>query len=153
MRESQRLYLIYRRYIMDEANLINARLTWLLTIQGFLFASYGLIASSERPWFHEALNVMRYLSVFGMAVSVVAFVSIRAARLAANSLCKQWDGLAHTEKFKKRMPSIRGGGHRQAHFLGYAAPVFIPWMLCAIWVVLLILSFGVGEPSEPGVNV
>jgi hypothetical protein len=54
--ESERLYAIYRQYLMNEANLINARLTWLLTIQGFLFATYGLIVASQKPWLTWALT-------------------------------------------------------------------------------------------------
>jgi hypothetical protein len=58
--ESEKLYAIYRRYIMEEAELINARLTWLLTIQGFLFGTYGLVIASTRPWFTWALSVLRW---------------------------------------------------------------------------------------------
>ena len=143
---------IYRQYVMNEADLINARLTWLLTIQGFLFGTYGLIVASQKPWFPWALSVLRWLPCFGTALSLLAFVSIYAARLAANTLCEKWEKLPHSDTFNVLMPKIRGGGHPWTPMLGYTAAMLIPWALCAIWVVLFVLSLHPG-PSEPGVNV
>ena len=37
-----KIYEIYRDYTKHEDNLIHHRMTWLLTIHGFLFATYGL---------------------------------------------------------------------------------------------------------------
>ena len=150
--ESEKLYAIYRQYVMNEADLINARLTWLLTIQGFLFGTYGLIVASQKPWVPWALSVLRWLSGFGAALSILAFVSILAARLAANALCEKWENLPHSRTFTDLMPKIRGGGHPLAPMLGYTAAMFIPWALCAIWVVLFVLSLH-PSPSEPSINV
>lgn len=149
--ESEKLYTVYRQYVMNEADLINARLTWLLTIQGFLFGTYGLIVSSQKPWFTWALSVLRWLPGFGTALSILAFVSISAARLAANTLCEKWENLPHSDTFKALMPKIRGGGHPWAPFLGYTAAMFIPWALCVIWTILFFLSFE-NQALVPGVD-
>jgi len=37
-----KIYEVFRDYIKHEDNLINNRLTWILTIHGFLYATYGL---------------------------------------------------------------------------------------------------------------
>jgi uncharacterized membrane protein len=37
------LYRIFRDYLQHEDNLINSRLTWSLTVHGFLFACYGIL--------------------------------------------------------------------------------------------------------------
>jgi hypothetical protein len=150
--DSQKLYQIYRQYVMNEADLINARLTWLLTIQGFLFATYGIIVASQKPWVTWALSVLRWLPGYGVVVSLVALASILAARFAADAVFEKWEKLPHSDTFKDLMPKIRGGGHPKAHILGYFAPVGIPLTLCAIWVVLFCLSRNPG-PSESCVNV
>lgn len=150
--ESEKLYPIYRQYLVNEANLINARLTWLLTIQGFVFATYGLVVASQRPWVSWAVSVLRWLPVFGAAVSLVALASILAARFAADEVFNKWKNLPHSDAFKALMPEIRGGGHPWAHGLGLVAPWLIPLALCAIWVALFFLSLQ-PVPSEPGVNV
>ena len=38
-----KLYDLFRGYLEHEDNLINSRLTWSLTVHGFLFASYGIL--------------------------------------------------------------------------------------------------------------
>lgn len=40
--EAIKLYEVFRDYLKHEDALVNNRLTWTLTIQGFLFAAYGL---------------------------------------------------------------------------------------------------------------
>src|SRR5271170_1594006 len=39
--ESVKMYELYREYVRHEDGLVNYRMTWLLTIHGFLYATYG----------------------------------------------------------------------------------------------------------------
>lgn len=42
LKEHMDVYEIFRSYVRHEDNLINNRMTWMLSIHGFLYASYGL---------------------------------------------------------------------------------------------------------------
>src|SRR3954452_6090771 len=42
-----KVYDLFRRYIEHENHLVNQRLTWLLTIHGFLYATCGLVLQKK----------------------------------------------------------------------------------------------------------
>lgn len=41
------LYKVFRGYVMEESGLINSRLVWIITINGFLFTTYGFTLQKE----------------------------------------------------------------------------------------------------------
>jgi hypothetical protein len=88
---------LYRDYVKHEDELINRRLTWLLTVQGFLFAAYGLTnqgysASSSAASF--AINPMKDFAgslphIFAsvdLLVGILAFLGVLAAQVSVWAL-------------------------------------------------------------------
>ena len=106
---------IYREYVKHEDDLINNRLSWNVTIQGFLFAAYtfslqkigdirlGLLNKDIDPKRIGPLKVLHTLSDLhfllaalaftGIVVSMAVYLSIRAARLAISELENRWHEL------------------------------------------------------------
>lgn len=109
---SEEAFSIYRDYLKHEDDLINNRLSWNFTIQGFLFAAYsfalekiadireGLLSTAIDTRRVQASNVLHSISdlqifllvltVVGMGVSFFVYVSVRAARYAIQELEVRW---------------------------------------------------------------
>jgi hypothetical protein len=103
------LYGIFRDYTKHEDGLINLRLNWNFTIQGFLFAAYALSVQKivevrgqvikadiqlDKLDFalgiHELRFLMFVIAVLGFLVSGCVYLSVWAARLAANEIEDKW---------------------------------------------------------------
>lgn len=115
--------------INREDNLVNFRLTWALTLNGFLFAALGFLAGKEVPnksllaFFHWALPLT------GTTVSLVGLLGVIAAQLQINHLAKQW-----RELVDGRWPRPFGG---KWSFLMGTLPSFVPpLVLSCVWVGL-----------------
>lgn len=54
-----KLYEIYRTYVVHEDNLTNNRMTWLLSIHGFLYATYGIALHMKFEVFQKIEDVSR----------------------------------------------------------------------------------------------
>jgi len=105
------VYSAFRDYVKHEDNLINNRLSWNFTIQGFLFTAYAfafqktaelwnvLSHRNDKPALdlsrivHSLADlhaVLLVLASVGMLVSVVIFFSVRAADVAIKALDEKW---------------------------------------------------------------
>lgn len=106
-------FTIYRQYIKHEHDLINNRLSWNFTIQGFLFAAYTLtfqkiadirIALAQNYIVPDRVEKLRIphtlydlhllllaISAVGLGVSFFVYISVQAARMASVSLQKMWN--------------------------------------------------------------
>ena len=129
---------------MAEATLINARLSWLLTIQGFLFGGYALIyqklpiAGNGKPIAMPLLeNILTDIAGFGIFVSVCALMSIIGAWFAITKIEAKWRSLHHFSSFLFSLPGIRAGGSKKALFFGNFAPRLIPLSFIFLWLFLL----------------
>jgi hypothetical protein len=58
------LYNIYRDYVKHEDNLINNRMTWLLSIHGFLYATYGLTLQKKFEISQKIVESTSHVSAF-----------------------------------------------------------------------------------------
>ena len=137
-----------REYIGQQANWVNARLTWMLTLQGFLFAAYAFGLSSlisgtsnNRPanprLIHWVLFFVGWiLPTLGTLVSILGGLGVLAARLAIEGVHKSWPKAA-VDEHVATWP-FKGGGSNVAHLMGYAPPWGIPIVLILVWLVLLI---------------
>jgi hypothetical protein len=109
-------YGIYRGYIQHEDTLINHRITWMLTIHGFLYATYGftlqkLLEINEKvsavmsskvgnelncylhhsPLWSSISQILAFLGcicLVGLVISVTALNSIAAAYNAASAVVR-----------------------------------------------------------------
>ncbi|HTT82215.1 MAG TPA: hypothetical protein VMF67_01910 [Rhizomicrobium sp.] len=126
------IYKLFRDYVKHEDSLINNRLSWLLTIHGFLYATYGFtiqkkleiaaklatVLSTSPPGYLKCLGSMGNLGItiiqmelfllcivaVGLLISLVGLLSINAARRAANSLRDIFSG---QYAFAQVLPSQR----------------------------------------------
>jgi hypothetical protein len=105
------LYGIFRDYLKHEDDLINGRLNWNFTIQGFLFASYcfclqkvaevrgQVLPKTDFQYaasmdfalaVHELRLVMIVIAAVGFFVSAFVLMSVWAATLAMHELETKW---------------------------------------------------------------
>ena len=108
------VYGLFRDYVKHEDGLINNRLLWILTIHGFLYATYGFTVQKKLEVAHELANdtsgfshhaFLCYLQganlavaiaqielfivcigLVGLCISFIGLISIRAAGTAQNSI-------------------------------------------------------------------
>ena len=145
-----------RSQIEHEDILVNNRLGWLTTLQGLLFAGYAVLSTqdaqgaSSAP--HGAFGVAGQLHVFawaGLVSTVVVACSIVAALAAIERLT-----MAHEIPHKagqdsafsvhqtdptlvcvESHPSLTSSA--PIHVLGLAAPLLLPVLLAAVWILVL----------------
>jgi hypothetical protein len=114
------IYELFRDYVKHEDELINNRLSWLLTIHGFLYATYGFTIQKKLEVAQHMADVLQgksseyvncyvslgnlgitiaqveffliFLVLIGFFISVVGLLSIRAATLASHNLNNIFDG-------------------------------------------------------------
>jgi hypothetical protein len=87
------------RLLDREDQLINSRMTWYLTIQGFIIAGVALMFTGKFES-HLGLRIpgIIALSILGIAISVVVFIAVLRARKAKKKVCKKWEELTSDEK-------------------------------------------------------
>jgi len=132
-----KLYSAYRDYLKHEDDLINNRLSWNFTIQGFLFAAYtftlqkaselkgslllqlkplspGLLSkdlfNSHTLGLRELHVAMIILALVGLFVSGCVYLSVSAARIAIGELERRWREL-HQEYGKSGTNENTHGPH------------------------------------------
>ncbi len=140
-------YRLFRDYIQHEDDLINNRLLWNINVQGFLFATFGLavqrIYEAAQPAPAPVLlhAIITILPVFGISVSTLSLVSVRAAEEAIQSLRGHWEKiLVNYPEAKPYLPGIIGGGLDSSHKSGLRAPFVVPIVFMAAWFFLLVAS-------------
>lgn len=111
-----KIYQLHRDYIIHEDVLINNRITWMLSIHGFLYASYGLVLAqlinSSQNLDKLCHNVVEYFGLIhgvlflfiitgiGMGVSCFGLCSIMAAKEATAKVAHVFDKFAEINNHK-----------------------------------------------------
>jgi hypothetical protein len=161
-------YAAARAYVMSESTLIGNRVTWIITINGFLFASAGLIFQQwvEHPEFKvDAIRLFLVVCIVALLINILGWLTIHAAQQAGEAVEKifetpggrnYWVEPAPNNKSATivhgpggyRMPGIRGGGEKRNVRNGHLASFCIPWVFAAGWTAFIICGLG-GEPAPP----
>jgi hypothetical protein len=112
------IYNVYRDYVMQESNLINTRLMWILTINGFLFTTFGLSLQKQleitryvakdgidnsllvsvnafHASFYEIQFFLFVICVIGVLVSLLGRRSILAAQMASHAVADLFANAPH----------------------------------------------------------
>jgi hypothetical protein len=159
----QDIYGSYRLYLNHEHSLINQRLGWNFTIQGFLFTSYTFalnkvadvrVALSQgamlgvnelKAALHELHVLLFVIAVVGICASASIHVSVWGARLSMNELRRRWSILKCNEgksleevSFSHGFPAIMGGGDPHATKLGFHAPALLSIAVLIAWLLLIV---------------
>jgi hypothetical protein len=132
-------YSIVRGQIEHEDNLIGQRLSWFVAAQSFLFTAYAIVVSNSGPN-HTALIIdkMRLLLLIIPSTAILTcaliYVTIVAGILAIADLRRLYRKHADYEA-TVGLPPVQG--YRQTQILGQAAPLFVPLVFLAVWIILL----------------
>lgn len=126
-----------RGLIQHESAMVNNRLTWLTTLNGFLFAALAFAWS-------DAQSIIPLFAVFGFLLSISVFLSVQRAVAATERYVDAWD--------KHRDPnhiSVDVTGHRPVRGLKKVVRFLMPWYfiplsLAVFWIII----FGVARSSE-----
>jgi len=145
----QEYFQIFREYRMCEQNLLNHRITWNLTIQGFLFATFGfcvqklleLEAGGDPAKIDQARYAaeqhLRFLvntvSVLGIVLSMVILLAMCAAGIVLWTLGNAW---AKIDEHPPYLPNPAGAGKPLAVLLGFCPPIVIPVVFIFVWVFI-----------------
>jgi hypothetical protein len=145
--EIEALYDRIRAKIEHEDNLVNQRIMWMITIQGFLFTAYGFSLSAEASSLSvldsnsEAYTVFRSTVIalhqamvaVGIGSSFAAFVGVVAAHRAIRdderALCRMQKGLTYELKTIPKSPI----GRRITNILGIICSLAIPFLGGLVW--------------------
>ncbi|WKJ91350.1 hypothetical protein QZJ86_04265 [Methylomonas montana] len=124
--------------IEREDGLINTRITWLLTFQGFLFAALAIVANNAGSKDVAIYWALKYtLPVIGISIGVLGILGVRAALIALSELKDIWD----QAKFPNYPPPY---GKPRLHAFGSFYSQGIPIILSIAWTVIL-LAFAIND--------
>ena len=133
MSADQALNFIQMR-LSHEDDLINQRVSWLVSSQSFLLTAYaitvnGLAADETRPLAHVQRKLLSLLPVVGMACVLLVVVALLGGLMAMGELRRfAAAALPRDEVALICKPTTQ--------FLGVSAPVLIPVAFLVIWGVL-----------------
>jgi hypothetical protein len=153
---------LYRHYLIHQYDLLNHRTNWFIGINAFLLTTYGFTIQKKLEvtrsiarvpdGFPDALisanNFLIIISLFGAALSVLAFLLLRAAIWPIDDLHKLFNKFA--EQFGEAesgageprtvayMPYIVGGLSDKTY--GPTFTMCIPALLLATWLAISVLT-------------
>jgi hypothetical protein len=124
----------YDEHCEFEDQLINNRLTWLLASEALLFASFGLIMSSDKVGPEKIDNWTLIFFFVGLSLAGLTFVSIVAAVLA---------NLVYffkLKKKKKKYEELTLGVFPPSTVAAWIVACLIPLAFAAGWLLILIYN-------------
>jgi hypothetical protein len=134
-------YIFLREEMRHEDNLINARLSWLVNSQSFLFGAFAITlngsAQSKFPMYAK-LNVIlvTWLPLAGILAAAASYLTIWAAILHIKRVRRLAQG-----KYPPHLLPLNGEIFTGR--MGLSGAVFIPIIFLAVWIaVILKIYFG-----------
>ena len=127
---------VVRTMIRHENDLVNHRLTWLLTLEGFLFAGSGLLWNTlldNKP------DIVFLFSITGMVAACSAAVVLDAACYTIMDLDHWWQNHKPNDFYGPDVIGFRG--HRWLFAL-FAPWRLIPPTLVVVWLLLFLIKSG-----------
>jgi hypothetical protein len=128
-RKRANAYETVRAQLVHEDNLINHRLSWLMTSQAFLFAAFALQYTGNgnrpRPYVFDLIPYVALIS------AVVIYASVAAAVGALENLRHSY---AITENAKTNMEMV---GNQYTMMAGLVTPLLLPVVMVCIWTLLI----------------
>lgn len=121
--------------ISHEEALINSRLTWMLTFQGFLFASLALASDDST---NEALRdtLLQVIPLLGAVVAALALLGVIAAYLAIGQARLHFESEIGGDDRRDFGGKSDFGGKTWARWLGRINSVGLPVVVLITWTFL-----------------
>lgn len=137
------LYKMLREQIQHEDHLVNHRLTWLLAVEGFLFAALAALLTSQNLTTYSKSMLFIIIGFFGISFCISSFLGIRAAHKSLKILREKWDepptGKQKTVDAwfaaKKKYPPITYVGTALTN--AWSAAEGTPWLAIFVWIALI----------------
>jgi hypothetical protein len=131
--ETSRTYTRFRSQVEREDTLVNQRLSWLLTVEGFLFAAVAILANKDSEAIIKTFLFWAIpLTGLGAAISVIFAVVV--AHQSVESIRRDWCTLP--PEIKDQKPSPFGGAHIHIPWIG---PSFvIPIIISLVWICWIV---------------
>lgn len=125
-----------------ERELVASRLNWNLTFQGFMIASYALVATADAS--EPARQVIQSaITMSGLVVAGATLAGVRAASRQSDYLKQHWFKVMGEDSIFPRPFSVSTGSR-----LGRLPPRVICGALMAMWCVLQVASIMHPGPSR-----
>lgn len=129
------MYRILRGEIEHEDQLINHRLSWLVSSQAFMLTAFAITLNAPvlfvNPIYAKLNRILYLLLPFtGMVSALLIYPSILGAIIALQRLQRHSRGRTPTD-----LPPIHGSP--LTIILGHCGPLLIPWVFIVTWLVLL----------------
>jgi len=152
------IHSLYRERIVQEDNLINHRMMWLVLSQAFMLALWSAILNQL---FNSHLSVkwimLGIVDGMGIIFSAGSFASIRAAQREVDELRDSFLTL-YPQDFSARDPSHpqktllpRLTARKHFHIVGHALPTLMPILLTLMWLGLLLIT--IVQAVQPDFNL
>jgi hypothetical protein len=122
------------RHIEREETLIDHRISWMLTSQGFLFTGFAFLASNTVAT-QTRMHLAPVIAVVGIMIALLSFTGIGAAYLSINNLIRTW--YARPEAKGDAYPPITT---RVASGLGRRLGYRLPLLFLGAWAYLISLQ-------------
>ena len=152
----ERVFSIFRKYITHEDILINHRTTWLITMQSFLWGTFGFSYQKKFEVFvrlteakidpalianasDEYNGFMLVLAIVGFFTAAVSYLSVNAASNAIDALRLTWDSSPYKRASHAYLPAITGGGHYTAPWFGMIISKGLPVLLSFLWFLTIVV--------------
>lgn len=135
-------YKVIRSQIEHEDNLVNQRLSWFVAAQAFLFTAYSILLNAPSPTRLEKFAAQQDLlflliPIVAIGMSILIYTTIIAAMIAMAHLRRILEREVREEE-RAHLPPVQG--YRLTLLLGQAAPIFLPLLFIAVWILILIKS-------------
>ncbi len=129
-------FVFLREEIRHEDNLINQRVSWLVSSQSFLLTGFAIALNGPlqaRFPQYERLNLLliSLIPVVGVVICLVSYLSIFAGVLHMRQI-RRLAGTFHP----RHLPGVQGTDVTRR--MGLSGPVLTPVVFLIVWLVLLI---------------
>lgn len=132
------MHKLYRERIVQEDNLINHRMMWMVLSEAFLLVLWATVAQKQLGYQLSLLRaMMAFISIVGILISIGSWASISAAHGEIDELRSKY-----VDVFKNgnnRLPGLTGSKHY--HPIGHLVTKYFPAVLTVVWIILFFSSF------------
>lgn len=125
-----------REEIRHEDNLLNQRISWLVSSQSFLLTGFAIALNGPMQakfvrYEHLAVALISWIPVVGILISLIGEITILAGLLHMWQI-RRLSGMFH----QANLPGVQGT--RWTRWLGLCGPAVTPLIFLVVWIAFLV---------------